>query len=51
MNATLMAAASLAFLAAQDMVVDGDQVLIPPRLVDTFHIRLQVRIHSAVSIG
>jgi hypothetical protein len=37
MNAALMAAASLAFLAAQDMVVDGDQVLIPPRFVDTFH--------------
>jgi hypothetical protein len=32
-----MAATSLAFLAEQDMVVDGDQVLIPPHFVDAFY--------------
>ena len=32
-----MAATSLAFLAEQDMVVDGDRVIIPPHFMDAFY--------------
>ena len=47
------ATAALAFLVEQDMVVvDGDQVLIPPRFVDAFyHSPASDGPISAVSVG
>jgi hypothetical protein len=44
MNAALNGGASLTFLAEQDMVVDGDQVMIPPHFVDAFY-------HPPVPLG